>query len=198
NRAVESLNNIFDLTASLSNLKDSNRNPPKNNTNNNDKWFDNECKNLRKQLRNLSNQKHRDPDNQNIRLHYGETLKQYKNTVRKKRDQHVRNQLHAIEESIKTNHFWENWNTLNKQKHDDLPIQNGNIWVNHFSNLFGPIEKNEQQKHIQDKLQSLESTINDYQNPLDSPITLKELQDKIKSLQTKKACGVDGILNEMI
>ncbi|KAF7662932.1 hypothetical protein LDENG_00222700, partial [Lucifuga dentata] len=100
--------------------------------------------------------------------------------------------------SIKTNHFWENWNTLNKQKHDDLPIQNGDIWVNHFSNLFGPIEKNEQQKHIRDKLQSLESTIKDYQNPLDSPITLKELQDKIKSLQTKKACGVDGILNEMI
>ena len=33
---------------------------------------------------------------------------------------------------------------------------------------------------------------------LDSPITLNELQDKIKTLQPKKACGVDGILNEMI
>ena len=35
-------------------------------------------------------------------------------------------------------------------------------------------------------------TIKDY------PITLNELQDKIKTLQPKKACGVDGILNEII
>ena len=50
---------------------------------------------------------------------------------------------------------------------------------------------------MHDKLQILESAIKDYQNPLDSPITLNELQDKIKTLQPKKACGVDGILNEM-
>ena len=147
------------------------------------------------QLRNLSNQKHRDPDNQNIHLHYGETLKQYKKTIRKKRDHHVRNQLHAIEESITTNHFWENWNTLNKQKHEDPPIQSADVWVNHFCNLFGQIEKN---KHTQDKLQSLESTIKGYRNLLDSPIELKEIQEKTKSLETKKACGVDGILNKMI
>ena len=51
---------------------------------------------------------------------------------------------------------------------------------------------------MQDKLQTLESVIKDYQNPLDSPITLKELQDKICSLKRTKACGVDGILNKMI
>lgn len=118
-----------------------------------------------------------------------------KNTERYKRDQHVRNQLHAIEDSIKTNHFW---NTLNKQKHEDVPNQNGDVWVNHLSDLFGPIEKYKEQKHIQDKLQSLESTIKEYKNPLDSPITSKELQDEIKSLETKKACGVHAILNGMI
>ena len=52
---------------------------------------------------------------------------------------------------------------------------------------------NKEQKHIHDQIQILESTIKDYQNPLDSPITLSELQDKIKPLQPKKACGVDGI-----
>jgi cyclopropane fatty-acyl-phospholipid synthase-like methyltransferase len=81
--------------------------------NNNDKLFDEECKNLRKKCRNLSNQKHRDPENLNLRLHYGESLKQYRNTLRKKKEQHVRNQLNVIEESIDSNHFWENWNTLN-------------------------------------------------------------------------------------
>ncbi len=49
-----------------------------------------------------------------------------------------------------------------------------------------------------EKLRVLESTIKDYQNPLDSPITLAELLDQIQTLKTQKACGVDGILNEMI
>ena len=48
--------------------------------NNNDKWFDEECKNLRKKLRNVSNQKQRDPENLSLRLRYGESLKQYRNT----------------------------------------------------------------------------------------------------------------------
>ena len=56
------LNSIFDLQASLSNKKMSNRKPK--NNNNNEKWFDEECKTLRKKLRNLSIQKqrHRKPE----------------------------------------------------------------------------------------------------------------------------------------
>ena len=53
NLAVENLNSIFDLSASLSNLKISNRKPKKMNN-------DEERKNLRKQLRNQSNQKRGD------------------------------------------------------------------------------------------------------------------------------------------
>ena len=68
----------------------------------------------------------------------------------------------------------------------------------HFSNMFVSITKNKQQKHIHDQIQIFKSTFKDYQNPLDSPITLNELQDKIKTLQPKKACGIDGILNEII
>ena len=142
--AVESLNNIFDTSALQSNLKVSNS-QSRNKNNINDKWFDDECKNTRKTLRNLSNQKHRDPDNNNIRLHYYETLKHYRNTIRRKRDQHARNQINQIEESIDSNHFWENWNTLNKRKREELSNQNGDLWVNHFSNLFGPIVKNKEQ-----------------------------------------------------
>ncbi len=36
------------------------------------------------------------------------------------------------------------------------------------------------------------------QNPLDFPKTLKELEDKLRVLEPKKACGVDSILNEML
>ena len=64
---------------------------------------------------NLFNQKHRDPENLKIclRLHYGESLKQYRNTLRMKKEQHIRNQLNVIEESIDSNHILENWKTLN-------------------------------------------------------------------------------------
>ena len=59
--AVENLNSMFDLSASLSNPKYSSRQPNK--INNNDRWFDEECKNLRKKWRNLSSQNYRDPEN---------------------------------------------------------------------------------------------------------------------------------------
>jgi len=103
--------------------------------------------------------------------------------------------VREIEESLESNHFWEHWNTLNKFYHQELAIQNGDAWINHFSNLFSNINNNQEQSALYNKLRVLESTIKVYQNSLDSPITLAELLDKIKS---QKACGVDGILNEMI
>ena len=91
---VENLNSIFDISASLSNLKISNRKPKK--MNNNDKQFNEECKNLRKKLRNLSNQNHRDPENLSLRLHYGESLKQYRNTLQKIRNSMSEIQVYAL------------------------------------------------------------------------------------------------------
>ena len=76
------------------------------------------AKNLRKNLIKISNEKHRDPENLSLRLHYGESLNQYRNKLQKQREQHVRNQLNVIEKSIESNHFWENWKTLNKQQHE--------------------------------------------------------------------------------
>ena len=98
-------------------------------------------------------QTNRDPENLSLRLHYGESLKQYRNTLRKKKEQHIRNQLNVIEDSIDSNHFWG---------------KNGDVWVNPFSNLFVSITKSKQQKHIHDQIQIFESTFKDDQNPLDS------------------------------
>jgi hypothetical protein len=46
-----------------------------------------------------------------------------------------------------------NWNTLNQKQHEELPIQNGEVWINQFSNLFGQIKKFQEQKHIHDNLE---------------------------------------------
>ena len=124
--------------------------------------------------------------------------KNKKNTLRKKREQFAQNQLNKIEESIDSNNFWKNWNTLNKKKHEELAIQDGEIWKSHFENLYSKCGRNPEQTEIYQKMIDMENTINEYQNPLDYPITDTELTEKLQGLQPKKACGPDGILNEML
>lgn len=149
----------------------------------NNKWFDTECKNLRKTVRKLSNEKHRDLDDHNLRCQYEATLKQYKYTLKTKKEQHSKNQLCEIEESLESNQFWEKWNNLNKTQQDELAIQDGNTWINHFRELYSNITKNYDQYKIFTKW---------------NPVTEQELTEVIQSLKGKKACGIDGILNEMI
>ncbi len=47
-------------------------------------------------------------------------------------------------------------------------------------------------------MNALESCIKNNQNPLDYPITLEELNGKLKSLKCNKSCGPDNIKNEML
>ncbi|MBN3309410.1 RTJK polymerase, partial [Amia calva] len=44
----------------------------------------------------------------------------------------------------------------------------------------------------------MELAFKDTQNPLDSTITEQELQEKLRALLPRKACGPDGISNEML
>ena len=148
----------------------------------------------------LSNQKHRDPHNADVRFHYCETLKLYKRTLRIKKQQYNKQQLTLIEEAIDTNNFWQHWKRLNKPQHRELAIQNSDIWTTHFKTLYHNVQinANTEQSQICEKLNKLELAIKNHQNPLDSPITEQELHKKLRALKSKKACGPDGILNEML
>ncbi len=68
----------------------------------------------------LSNQKHREPQNADIRFLYSETLKLYKRTVRLKKQEYNHQQLAQIEERINTNNFWHPWKHLKKPQHQEL------------------------------------------------------------------------------
>ena len=86
NLATQHLNNILDELATKSNLKIINyskkitKNKPSK-----EKWYDNECVYARKQLRLLSNQKHREPHESQIRVQYHQALKYYKTLINKKK-----------------------------------------------------------------------------------------------------------------
>ena len=67
NLAVKNINNIFRQTAIEAQLKLILKKTTA------DNWFDADWKIIRKKLRPLSNQKHRDPNNGELRLHYNAT-----------------------------------------------------------------------------------------------------------------------------
>lgn len=196
NLALSDITKIFHQSASMCNLKNkSSKRKPKNTK---EMWFDSECKNIRTTVRNLSNQKHRDPDNEELRHQYHEALRLYKQTLRVKKEEHTEQLFQAMEESINTSNFWNNWNTLYRPQQEDLVIQNGNIWRTHFENLYKTTETNPARNELKTKLEILKENIKDNQNPLDFPITVNELTDRLHALKPNKACGIDGILNEMI
>ena len=73
-----------------------------------------------------------------------------------------------IENAINQNKFWDMWNKFST-KQQTLYIQNGDIWSAHFENLHKDIPTNQinsDQYIIQEKLQTLEETLKDNQNPL--------------------------------
>ncbi len=85
---------------------------------------------------------------------------------------------------MNTNQFWDNWNNLKKTDHEELPIQNGEIWESHFQTLFNKVQTdmNCTQNQTINQLEKLELTIKDNQNPLDFPITDKELCETLTML----------------
>ncbi len=198
--AINEINYIYKKAACKTELKKKTKTISKN-TSKDEKWFDSDCKTLRKQLRKLSNLKHKEPYNADIRTEYCSKLKQYKDTIRAKKQHHLTKSLQEIEHSVNHNQFWDMWNNLSTTKPQDLPIQDGDIWTKHFENLYKEIPPKQlinNSDRIKHSLQTYEDTIKNNQNPLDFPITHEELTNKLKSQKCKKSCGPDSILSEML
>ncbi len=78
---------------------------------------------------------------------------------------------------------------MKKTDHEELPIQNGEIWESHFQTLFNKVQTdtNCKQNQTMNQLEKLELSIKDNQNPLDFPITDKELKEKNQKPPTPKS-----------
>ncbi len=84
------------------------------------RWFDSDFKALRKKNKNISDQKHRQPENKDLRLLYCEAPRQYKTTLHRKTAQFLQDQFEEIEKSINSNKFWEKFQLLHKSNQEDL------------------------------------------------------------------------------
>ena len=70
------------------------------------KWFDHECKKMRLSLRNISNKKHRNPDDIVLREKYHETLKMYNALLKTKKTEFFNKNISLLEDSNFSTDFW--------------------------------------------------------------------------------------------
>ena len=63
------------------------------------KRFDKECRFKKHELRKISNQKHRDPLNANLREQYHDTLKAYKKLLNTKKNDYYNSKITELEEN---------------------------------------------------------------------------------------------------
>ena len=167
----------------------------------NKKWFDSECRLKRHEVRKLSNQKHRDPLNSEIREKFHQTLNEYKNLDLKKKNfqKEKTKELDEISSNPDKSLFW----SCLKSIDDTIPQKNPpsipeDKWLEHFQYLHSDEPKPSTHKEkIHNELQQLEKE-KDQLNSLDQVITQQEIRQAVKKLKNKKSPFSDRIRNEMI
>ena len=143
----------------------------------NKKWFDKECRIKRHQLRKVANQKHRDPNNNEIRISYHTALKEYKNTLEMKKNKFHQERIQELEKASKDPiSIWKILKTstddlnFNETKKMPLPSE----WLTHFETLHSEHKSNKEQEKIIEYLENYEKIKHQF-NELDGIITDSEL-----------------------
>ena len=105
----------------------------------NKKWFDCECRLKRHELRKVSNEKHRDPLNSEVRERYHKTLNDYKKLLdTKKREFHKEKTLQLDELAINPDKapFCNCSNSMNDTLNENIPTPiSEESWLDHFKSL---------------------------------------------------------------
>ena len=164
------------------------------------KWFDGECNNLKKQVRQIGRDKHKKPHDTLLKTKYHEKLKEFKSKCKSKRYYFWQNKLNVIGNSLDSPiKFWKNWKyakeTLTEQK---TPAISGKDWYKHFLNLH--TEGNEKQLPQESNSQTPHTTSHSDIGSLkiNEAFSEEEFMSCIKNLKSNKAQGLDMISNEMI
>ena len=120
------------------------------------RWFNKECNVARKLMRNMSNIKHRNPNDQSIRDAYYQSSKNFQDICKQQKDIFWNKKIQDLEENCmnnpNTNSFWDIWKDFRENvANQDLPLKDGNIWENYCKNLFSN-KTNEQQRLRDDEI----------------------------------------------
>ena len=167
----------------------------------NKKWFDHECRLKRHELRKLSNQKHRDPLNSELREKFHKTLNDYKKLLDSKRKEFQEKKTLQLDELALNPDkawFWSCLQSMNDTIDENAPAPiSEETWLNHFQSLHSKNTTISMHEHEVCELQSLENGKEQIKN-LDHEITEQEIRQAVKKLKNKKSPFADKIRNEMI
>jgi len=72
------------------------------------KWFDNECYISKRKLNRISNDKHRNPFDMNLRQQYHSVKKQFKKLTKSKKFIHMQSKIDNLIENKNSHQFWKN------------------------------------------------------------------------------------------
>jgi hypothetical protein len=166
------------------------------------KWFDKDCRIKRHDLRKLSNLKHRDPTNVELRKNYHDALKSYKVTLQLKQSEFHNKKMNELETASQNdfNLFWKTLKNLTDDLNTEANSENSpknHEWYSYFEQLHCDHHLSEEQEKIIGKLRQKENSKN-LLNELDTEITIVEIIKTAKKIKSKKAAHSDKINNEKI
>ena len=157
-------------------------------------WFDEECReakrNTRKKLKTF-----RQSRTENDRVSYTDTRKVYLNLIRKKKNDFNRSKAESLASNLKNpSAFWKELNGLIGGKKSEISDKiDMHDWYEHFKGIFSDtgISGETSTDYPEDESVELSST-------LDQKISEDEVAKSIRNLKSGKACGLDGILADML
>lgn len=165
----------------------------------NKKWFDFECRTARKELRQLSNQKHSNPSDPYIRELYQYKLKNFKKLLKVKKYNFKNDKLLELQMNSNKSSFWNVLKSTNEEITEEvIPPITEQAWLDHFTSLHKKQILTQEQLVLNRNKQELEEKASDVNNILNSPITEEEICTCVKLLKNNKAASSDKIKNEMI
>ena len=158
------------------------------------KWFDNECRDIQKEVRKLGKERHVTPNNNLLLEKYHLKLKEFKKTCKFKKSLFFRESLNEIESALNDSKlFWEKWKKFGEHEKTEREMKiPGEKLYSYFSNLH-----NETSQANVTGLEPLQIELRNKEN-LNKPFLKKEFKNIIEKLKNGKSEGYDGISNEMI
>ena len=176
----------------------------KSKTKHNSKWYDLECRSIKKRLRNLANILNKNPNNQVARTNWFKIKKEYRKIIRDKKQSFEQESIDKLITSInEPKVFWKHAKSISGKIGGN---NSNNIlaskWVEHFSALSkkDPSQLYPDNPNVINIKNQIKDVINEpsTKSILDKHFTINEILDGIKKLKAGKASAHDIVSNDLI
>lgn len=165
----------------------------------NNKWFDSECRKLKRQTRKAFRMYKKEKTGQEkdrLKMLYLTERKSYSKVLKQKKDSHKQNRVNSLLLNISDSHaFWKEIKKFRRKRKPAGTIDN-QAWYDHFKKV---LNEDDDRRHVQEH----DHTDTEEENELDcdilnSDITEEEVRTALSGLKKGKAAGPDGVLNDLL